>query len=69
MKIYSSKQSALNSLPSGIYEVGLYCTGKYKTSIKEMESISSDIKAFYKSYRKDDYGSYVKVYCVTESQV
>ncbi len=64
MKIYSSKKVALNNIPKGNYKSQPYCNGKYKTSIKKIDNPSKDVKAIYKSYRKDNFGSYVKLNCL-----
>lgn len=66
MKIYSNKKAALNSVNIKSYTTGLYCTGEYKTSIKEVEVRNESIRALYKSYRKDRHGSYVKIYYISE---
>ena len=66
MKVYSSKKTALNNINVNVtnYRTILYCTGEYKTSIKTMDISNDKILALYKSYRKDRYGSYVKIYCI-----
>lgn len=66
MRIYSSKQAALNSINANVtdYRIILYCTGEYVTSIKEIDVTNDKIVALYKSYRKDRHGSYVKIYCI-----
>ena len=66
MKIYSSKKAALNNINTNVtnYKIILYCTGEYVTSIKELDVTNDKIEALYKSYRKDRYGSYVKIYCI-----
>lgn len=66
MKIYSSKKAALNNINTNVsnYKIVLYCTGEYVTSIKELDVRNDKIIALYKSYRKDRYGSYVKIYCI-----
>lgn len=64
MKIYSSKKVALKNINVTNYRTGLYCTSKYKTSIKTMNVTSDKIVSLYKSYRNDRYGNYVKIYCI-----
>lgn len=66
MKIYSSKKAALNNINTNVtnYKIILYCTGEYVTSIKELDVTNDKIVALYKSYRKDRYGSFVKIYCI-----
>lgn len=70
LKIYSSKKVALNSIdfdPFAGVTIFPACTGKYKTSIKEMET-SKDVSALYKSYRSDRHGKYVKVYAISKNK-
>lgn len=67
MKVYSSKQAALNNrLNNRVdYQVGKYCTGKYQTTIDEVDPIKGTL-ALYKVYGKDAHGRYATLYSVYE---
>lgn len=68
LKVFGSKKAALAALPKDRrYKTGLYCTGKYNKVPNKLDYKGFfNIVALYKSYGRDEEGSYIRLRYVEE---